>query len=375
MTRIRTALIAWVSFAFLLGLTGCVRGVCGTDDDDTNSAGDDDTKPDDDDIEDDDTKPDDDDIEDDDTGDDDSSAGDDDDSSADDDTGDDDTAAPCDPLGPGVTPTLVFNDPGWQITVFATGYDMPTGLASDSAGDLLVGAGVETWDSRPVHRITPAGVATASDPIPDPDGVGVDAADQVYAAGSDDIWHVNTLMPGGDPDEVWHALSTGSNINDFLVDDAHDDAIYLELDDGRVLKVAQDHTETVLITASDNPAIDVDAAGHLWVLDNDGGALSEIDPVGGGVVSHAQWATLDPDYLTTNRIAFDPADGRLYASTYLTGDGGTIARWDPANPGSLELWISQMTGDDNPDDLLWLGGCLYITTPLNGQILRVCECP
>ena len=259
--------------------------------------------------------------------------------------------------------------------MFATGYDMPTGLAADSAGDLLVGAGVGTYDSRPVHRITPAGVATASDPIPDPDGVGVDAADQVYAGGADDIWHVDTLMPGGDPDVVWHTLSTGGNINDFLVDAAHDDAIYLELDDGRVLSVGQDHTETVLMGSSDNPAIDVDAAGHLWVLDDNGGALTEIDPLAGSAALQAEWATIDSDYIMTNRIAFDPADGRLYASTYLTAEGGTVTRWDPANPGALEIWISQMTGDDNPDDLLWLGGCLYITTPLSGTILRVCECP
>jgi len=370
MTSHLTGRVAWWAAILVTGalvLAGCKQiARCGddddtrpVDDDDTSSAGDDDIEADDDTA----------------SADDDSSADDDDSSSTDDDdTGDDDTAPPCDPLGPSVTPTLGFGEPDWQIQLFIDGLDTPAGLAADSAGDLVVGAGVGSYDYRPVLRITPSLTVTSSSSIRDPDGVGVDSTDQVYAAGWDDIHHLDSLMPGADPDWLWHTMATGGNINDFVLDAAHGDVIYLELDDGRVVQVEQSLAETVLMSGMANPAIDVDGNGDLWVLDDADGELYLLDVASGVATVQATWGTLDPDYTMSNRIAFNPADGRFYASTYYDDIGGTITRWDPADPGALEVWVSNMSGDDNPDDLLWMGGCLYVSQPLGGRILRICEC-
>ena len=366
-TRFLPGLLALVVGTFVLG--GCSDRVAQPDDDDDAVAGDDDTSTGDDDVgDDDDTKP----PTDDDTGDDDDSAvGDDDDSGVGD---DDDTVQPCDPLGPGVTPTLVLNQPDWQIQHFADGFDTPTGLALDASEDLIFGAGLGDTDSRPVTRLTQALAVTASGPIPDPDGVALDSNGQVFAAGDDRIWLMETLM-GGASDSVWHTLGTGGNINDLAIDTDGGDRFYVSLDDGRVVRVDQAHDETVLIGAGDSMELAVDPTGDLWALGSTTGELYLVDHATDAVTLHTDWSTLVPDYLLTNRIALGPDDGALYASVYTTSQGGTVARWDPAAPGVLEFWVEQMIDDDNPEDLGWGEECLYVLAPLDGKILRVCPCP
>ena len=358
------AAFALVVVAFALG--GCSDRVAQTDDDDDAVAGDDDTSAGDDDVgDDDDTKP----PTDDDTGGDDDGA-DDDDSGAGD---DDDTVQPCDPLGPGVSPTLVLNLPDWQIQHLADGFDEPTGLAIDASEDLIFGAGLGATDSRPVTRLTQALVATASDPIPDPDGVAIDSNGQVFAAGDDQIWLMETLM-GGAADTVWHTLAAGGNINDLAIDAGGGDRFYVALDDGRVVRVDQAHDEAVIIGTGDSMELAVDPSGDLWAQGSTSGELYLVDHATDAVTLQADWSTLVPDYLLTNRITLGPADGAIYASVYTTSLGGTVARWDPATPGVLEFWVEQMIDDDNPEDLGWGADCLYVLAPLGGKILRVCPC-
>ena len=330
---------------------------------------------------DDDTFAEDDDLTDDDAADDDSVS--DDDATGDDDVADDDSVVdddsteeppPCDPLGPDVTPTLALHEPDWQLTLFDQGYDLPAGLAVDSDEDVLVGAGLGNWDSRAVIRIDPSLQTTTSEEIPDPDGVALDSSDQVYAAGSTRIWRLDSLMPGGGDDYAWYTLQDGGNINDMVIDSAHDDAFYLALDDGRVLRVDTQLEEIQLANVGEPCSIALDAGGDLWVLGRASGELHSIDRLTGEVTLEAEWAILDPTYLWTNRITYRPEDGCFYASSYYDGGGGTITRWDPAAPDVLERWLEGMVDDDNPDDIEW-HGCATITTPLNGSILRVCPCP
>ena len=296
----------------------------------------------------------------------------DDDTATDDDSGDDDDSA-CPSLGPGVTPTIVVNVPGWQLRHFAGGFDSPTGLALDSSENLLFGAGLGGHDSLPVHRLTQALVSTASDPIPDPDGVAVDSSDRVFAAGSDQIWLMETLM-GGATDAVWHTLAGGGNINDLALDAAHGDLVYVALDDGRVIRVDAAHVETVLIGVGDSMELAVDPSGDLWALGSTSGELYRVDHLTESVTLEARWPDLAPDYLLTNRLVYGPHDDALYGSAYFTGLGGTVARWDPAAPGVLELWVEQLTDDDNPEDLGWGAQCLYVLAPLDGNILQLCPC-
>ena len=316
---------------------------------------------------------------DDDTGRDDDVADDDvaDDDAADDDTGDDDSTgepSPCDPLGPDVTPTLVLHEADWQLTLFDQGYDLPAGLAVDGDEDVLVGVGLGNWDSRAVIRIEPSLQTTTSHEIPDPDGVALDSMDQVHAAGSHRIWRLDSLMPGGGDDHAWYTRQDGGNINDMVIDAAVDDAVYLALDDGRVLRVNAALQETGLLDIGEACSIALDDLGALWVLGRASGELYSVDLATGEVTLAADWAAIDPTYLWTNRIAFRPADGRLYATSFWDGGGGTITRWDPATPDVLERWLEGMVDDDNPDDIEW-HGCATITTPLNGSILRACPCP
>ncbi len=304
----------------------------------------------------------------------------DDDTTADDDTSgsdDDDTTEepePCDPLGPGVTGTLVLNEPDWQLTLFDQGYDLPAGLAVDSGEDVLVGAGLGNWDSRAVFRIGPALMTTESEEIPDPDGVAVDSSDQVYAAGSYRIWRLDSLMPGGGDDYAWYTLQDGGNINDLVIDSEHDDTFYVALDDGRVLSVDAQLVETELLNVWEACSIALDGEGDLWVLGRASGDLYSIDRLTGVATLEAEWAAIDPTYTWSNRIAYRPADGSFYATSYYEGGGGTITRWDPTVPDALPRWIEGMVDDDNPDDIEW-HGCATITTPLNGSILRACPCP
>ena len=155
---------------------------------------------------------------------------------------------------------------------------------------------------------------------------------------------------------------------------AHDDAFYVALEDGRVLRVDTQLVETELLDVGASTSIALDAEGDLWVLGRASGELRSIDRLTGEVVLEAEFAVIDPGYTWSNRIAFRPEDGSFYSTSYYEDDGGTITRWDPAVPDTLNRWIEGMVDDDNPDDIEW-HGCATITTPLNGSLLRVCPCP
>ncbi len=279
---------------------------------------------------------------------------------------DDDDLEDCPPLGPGVDPDIGV-EAGWQVELYAQGLGEVSAVDVDAGGDLLLGQGLGGWEAMPVLRVTPGGDVTSSSAISDPDGVAVDDDGLVWAAGADQVWHLHSLSPGGGPDEAW--LSTGGNLNDLVLDG---DLLYVARDGGDVLRYEPDGASASWEIGA-SPAIDLGDDGELWILARSDGQLYRLD--GETLVPEAAFADLDPSYLTSNRVAWNPDDGTLHAASFFQGLGGQIVRWDPAAPGEFTGWITGLIDEHNPDGLEWDGGCLYWTAPLSGRVYRVCPCP
>ena len=335
-------------------------------DDDDDSVDDDDSADDDDDSADDD----------DDSADNDDDSADNDDDSADDDDDDDDSAPPpCPPLGPDVTSTLLVTEPGWQLQLESEGWgtSAPTALGvSPNDGSLVLGGGLGTWGARPVYRLEVDGSTSSSANITDPDGAAVDSTGLAYAAGGGDLWQLGSISPAGGPDAVWH--HTGGNLGDLVIDRARGDVVYASREDGSVLRVEVPGIQDLIFAGGAPTRIALDADGDLWVLVS-GGAVYEVDPLTGASTLQYDHSLLHPDYATANRIDVDPRDGAVWTTAYYWGIGGTLTRWRPSDPTTLDLVVSDMTGGDNPDDLAWDGDCLHVSTPLQGKLLRLCACP
>ncbi len=174
---------------------------------------------------------------------------------------------------------------------------------------------------------------------------------------------------------MWH--STGDNINDVQIDRDRGDAVFVGMDDGRAWRIEQDGTVTLFAGSSSSGAvISLDADGDLWVLRGSAGALYEVDRGTQASTLQASYGDLDSSYVTSNRVAVNPADGTVWSASYYDGIGGAITRWDPAAPGQLDLVVSQLAEYEvHPDGLTWHGDCLYVTMPLGDRIATLCQCP
>lgn len=286
----------------------------------------------------------------------------------DDDLGDDDDLDECPPLAEGVDPRIEVED-GWQVELFAQGLGEVSGVVVGDDGGVLLGQGLGGWDSLPVVRIEQDGTVSSSSAIPDPDGVAFDDDGLAWAAGAGAIWLLHSIGPGGGDDEVW--LEPGGNINDLVIDG---ELLYLARDGGDVLRIEADGATSVLVDLSASPAIDLGDSGDLWILARETGQLHRLDAATGAVVPEAGLAAIDPGYLTSNRVAFNPDDGTVHSASYFTGEGGQIVRWDPVTPGSMTGWITGLVDELNPDGVAWHDGCLYWTAPLSGRVYRACPC-
>ncbi len=263
---------------------------------------------------------------------------------------------------------------GWFLELFAEGFELPGAVRAPADGAIYLGAGQGTWDARAVHRIQPDGSVDASDEISDPDGIAVDPTGAVLAAGRDDIVLVGSLDGGSD--SFWHTLSTGGNINGLVIDTAHDDTVWVPLDEGDVVRVEQDRTETLVETGSDEGALALDDEGDVWMVRRNEGELLRIDRGSLEVEQVVALTDLEPDLARTNRIVAGP-DGWLYMTSYVTDQGASVRRIDPAQPDALEAWMTGLEAEDNdPDDLDFseADGCLYWSAPLTGRVWRACPC-
>ncbi len=264
---------------------------------------------------------------------------------------------------------------GWYVELFAEGFDTPSAVRAPASGEVYLGAGTGSWDERAVNRLQADGTANASDPITDPDGIAVDSAGTVFAAGSYQIVQVESF--DGGTNSVWHGLSSYGNINDLVIDTAHDDVHFVAMNDGQVIRVEQDRTETVLTGTGDESSVAVDTEGDLWVVRRNQGGLERIDRETLAVEQVVDLTELEPDLVRTNRVTVGP-DGLLYFTSYLTGQGASVRQWDPENPGLLTGFMSGIEHEDNdPDDLDFseADGCLYWSSPLTGRVWRTCACP
>ena len=299
-----------------------------------------------------------------------SSPADDDDSSSQAD--DDDAPAPCEPVGPGLETAIVVNEPGWTLQLFSDQTPMPTGVDVDPVtAHVLVGTGMGQWASQPVRELTTVGTILASDAIADPDGVAWDSQGLAYGAGAGTIWRLDSLDGGSN--WVWH--TTGSNINDLRIDRDRGDDVYVGMDGGQAYRIDQAGAVTQLAPGhSGGATISLDGDGDLWVQRRGAGELLEVDRVTEVATVQATYSQLHSDYATTNRIAVRPADGTVWSASYYWGEGGTLTRWDPANPGQLDLVVTQMIDGANPDGMTWHGDCLYVTMPVGGLIATLCAC-
>lgn len=292
-----------------------------------------------------------------------------------------DEPAGCAPLGDGVPLEMAIIEPGWQIVLFDEGHVLPGAVAIDgeTGEDILLGAGAGTYDKRLVKRITQEKAVTVSGLIADPDGVDIDSNGMVYVGGQNKITHVNSLTTAGGSDTVWHTMGVGgANINDLIIDTFNGDLVYVALNDGRVIRVAQDHEETEILGTGDEGSVALDDEGDIWVIRRNQGKLYEIDRVDLTVKTEVDYTVLIPGVVRTNRIVFNPADGMLYSTTYIKNPNrGVIARFDPENPDELIEWgLNFQAGDNDPDDIDWTedGSCFYVSAPLTGNIFKTCKC-
>ena len=279
---------------------------------------------------------------------------------------------PCEhTLDPG---QLVLNREGWRLEDVVAELDAPTALDVAADGTVYLGAGMGTWNSRAVVRVSPDGTLSGSSGIPDPDGVGLDASGTLFAGGSDDIWKVGSLEGGAD--SVVATLG-GVNINDLLVDRLRDDAVYVGLNDGRAMRYATDGTWTELVGSGDEISIALDPEGDLWAIRRNQGTVIEVDTSTGLELSRVELAsTARPGLLRVNRIVFD-GDGVMALSAYVQDDGAQIALWDPAEPTAMPDLLEGMEHDDlHPDDVHWSPDfrCVYVSLPLVGRVIRACSC-
>jgi len=284
-----------------------------------------------------------------------------------------DSVAPpqvCETLGEGVDPGVVVNEDGWTVQVFADGLGDVTGLAPLPDGSLLLGQGLGAWGAEPVARVWPDGDVEWSPSHPDPDGVAVDSEGAMYVAGAGDVWRLNSLEDGS-PDEL-HA-HTGGNNNDVVADG---EVLWVAQDGGVVKRVQPDGAVESVFGAGGAAAGDGGDPGTVWVLSRFSGGLWQIDTATLDSTLEAHLGELDPSYITSNRVAYNPGDGAVYASSYFTDAGGQIVRWSPDAPDGVEHWITGLVGDLNPDGLRWhTDGCLYWTAPVGGRVYSVCPCP
>ncbi len=234
-----------------------------------------------------------------------------------------------------------------------------------------MGQGLAAWSWESVTLLDAAGEVTSSATIPDPDGVGVDSTGMYWGTGSGEVWKLHSLVDGG-PNEAW--FHTCGNNNDLTIDPVGD-VLYVAQNEGAVWRIDSTGAQNASPTG-DAVAVDMGAEGEVWVHGRMAGGLWSIDPVTLEAVLEAELAALDPSWITSNRVAFNPVDGKVYTSSYFADAGGQIVRWDPNEPDVLDHWTTGLNNPElNPDGVEWHDGCLYWTAPLAGKIYRVCECP
>ncbi len=208
--------------------------------------------------------------------------------------------------------------------------------------------------------------------------MGLDSKGRPYVGGQTVIWRADSLAALSAKAKPWYGWATvGGNINDLQLDAK--DVVHVARNNGTIWRVdpAQSQLKPEQLHPwGDEASIAVHPkTQNVWAIQRNKGKLVEIHRGTLVITTRAHWAKAG--VVRTNRIAWHPTDGRLYATSFVKPKGGYVLRWDPAKPQKLETWISGLNEKKAPDGVAWnaAGTCLYYTAPLSGTVNAVCKCP
>jgi len=298
--------------------------------------------------------------------------------------------------GDSATPTAV--------TVFASGFSSPYGLAVDNAGNVYVAE----WGNHRIQKITPAGVATVlagSTTAGNADGVGtaasfrnpkglaVDGAGNVYVADSNNA-RIRKITPSGSVTTIasgtyWSAVAVDSAGNVYASGAMGQHYIHKVTPAGQLSVfagsgIAGNADGQGAAAQFDYPGgITVDSSGNVYVADGSSSgncAIRRISPDGNvttvtGTNSCAETGAgiamslaadssnnlLIPDY-SNNRIKRMTSSGSM---SMIAGDG---AQWSSAGAvgPALEVSINMPTGI-----AIDPSGAIYFTTGYGSDIRKL----
>ena len=197
------------------------------------------------------------------------------------------------PAGVVTTPAGLANDGAGSADGVgrAAQFNLPVGLALDSAGNLYVG----DQYNHTIREVTPAGVVTtlagqAGAPglldgtgtnalLSYPNGVALDSAGNLYVADSGNN-AIRVLTPAG-TDWVVSTLATGFNNPSGVAVDTNGNVYVSESNNGAIRKVTPAGVVTTLATGFNFPfLVALDSAGNLYVADAGANAIWKVTPTG-----------------------------------------------------------------------------------------------
>jgi len=199
--------------------------------------------------------------------------------------------------------TVKMVTPGGVVSTFATGFNVPTGLAFDSSGNLFV-----SDDSNDlIKKITPGGVVSSFATLHSI-GLAFDTSGNLYAAAVDGTSHIMMYTPSGTPSVFATDVDPGN----------------IAFDSSGNLFVSNQFTETIdkitpggVVSTFASAGIfspeglAFDSSGNLFEADGNN-VIHKITP--GGVVS-----TFVSGLSFPMALAFDPAgSGNLYEADAAT---------------------------------------------------------
>jgi len=149
----------------------------------------------------------------------------------------------------------------------------PTSLAIDSLGNLFVG---KTVNPAGIIKVTPDGTASLFASKVEPNGLAVDASDNLFAT---DLRTNGIYMYT--PDGSRTTFATGFSFPLKMAFDSAGNLFVSDITAGTVIKITPDGTRTTFAAGLDAPdGLAFDPKGHLYVTDYEVGNIFKFDPDG-----------------------------------------------------------------------------------------------